>query len=272
MASATLTIQCEEAPKWPSPGTSRASLADSGNGIAVDSFGNAYVTGEALSNFPTTPVTFQATAPTKTDAFCGTAFVSRDAFETKLNTVGSALAYSTYLGGDRCDVGQGIAVDSAGNPYVTGVTSGFGDFPTTSGAYQTTPGGRHDAFVPKISNIACKPENDDVEGNGHENGNDGHEGEFRFCKSSGEMDFEERDSRKGMKGRMNTVTISGNLAIISGAGNLRDGTPVSYTAVVLGSQPVIGANHFAISWITTTGSVFQTSGALTDGHIVVSPQ
>ena len=273
MASATLTMQCDEAPKWPSPGTSRASLADSGNGIALDSFGNADVTGETLStNFPTTPGTFQATAPTKTDAFCGTAFVSRDAFVTKLNTVGSALAYSTYLGGDRCDVGQGIALDSAGNAYVTGVTSGFGDFPTTSGAYQTTPGGRHDAFVAKISNIACKPENDDVEGNGHENGNDGHEGEFRFCKSSGEMDFEERDSRKGMKGRMNAVTISGNEAIISGAGNLLDGTPVNYTAVVSGNQPVIGANQFAISWITTTGSVFQTSGALTDGHIVVNPQ
>jgi hypothetical protein len=262
-------MQCEEAPKWPSPGTSRASLADSGNGIAVDSFGNAYVTGETLStNFPTPPGTFQATAPTKTDAFCETAFVSRDDFVTKLNTVGSALAYSTYLGGDRCDVGQGIA----GNAYVTGVTSGFGDFPTASGAYQTTLGGRHDAFVGKISNIACKLENDDVEGNGHENGNDGHEGEFRFCKSSDEMDFEERDSRKGMKGRMNAVTISGNLAIISGAGNLLDGTPVSYTAVVLGNQPVIGANHFAISWITTTGSVFQTSGALTDGHIVVNPE
>jgi len=54
------------------------------------------------------------------------------------------------------------------------------------------------------------------------------------------------------------------------AGTLGDGTPIHYTAVVLGNAPVIiGANHFAISWITATGSVFQTSGALIDGYIVV---
>jgi hypothetical protein len=75
-----------------------------------------------------------------------------------------------------------------------------------------------------------------------------------------------------MKGKMNTVTVSGNQATIAGSGTLVDGTPVKYTAVVLGNQPVIGANRFAISWITATGSVFQTSGALTDGYIVVNPQ
>jgi beta-propeller repeat-containing protein len=317
---------------------------DVGNGIAVDSGGNAYVTGVTLSSdFPTTRGTFQATAPTKSDAFCGTAFVSRDAFVTKLNTGGSALAYSTYLGGDRCDEGYGIAVDSAGNAYVTGFTNShsfpttmnaiqsmnrgvFGnafvttlnprgtaplvfstylggtisdqgsgiavdslgsayvtgyasstDFPTTMGVYQTSSGGRTDAFVAKISNITCKAEKDDVEGDGHEKGDDGRDGEFHFCKRSGEMDFEERDSNgkivgQPMTGKMNTVTTSGNQAIITGPGTLADGTPVNYNAVVFGNQPVIGANHFAIGWVTATGSVFQTSGALTDGYIVVQPQ
>ncbi len=92
------------------------------------------------------------------------------------------------------------------------------------------------------------------------------------------MDFEERDSDgkiigQPMRGQMNTaVTVSGSQAIITRSGTLADGTPVNYTAVVLGNQPVIGANHFAISWITANGSVFQTSGALTDGYIVVQPQ
>jgi hypothetical protein len=48
-----------------------------------------------------------------------------------------------------------------------------------------------------------------------------------------------------------------------------DGTLLHYTAVVLGNVPVIGANHFAISWISATGSVFQTSGALTSSYIAV---
>jgi len=52
-------------------------------------------------------------------------------------------------------------------------------------------------------------------------------------------------------------------------GTLRDGTPVQYTAVVLGNAPVIGANLFAISWITATASSCHTSGALLDGYIVV---
>src|SRR5207245_9370524 len=68
------------------------------------------------------------------------------------------------------------------------------------------------------------PPGDDVEGDGREQGADGHEGYFHFCKSSGEMEFEERDSGKGMKGRMDAVTISGNQALINGRGTLLDGT------------------------------------------------
>src|SRR5205814_8754446 len=105
----------------------------------------AYVAGETVSsNFPTTAGAFQTT-------FGGGVFGAGDAFVTKLNPTGSALVYSTYLGGSSSDAGSGIAVDAAGNAYVTGGT-GSTDFPTTIGAFQTTKGGGfRDAFVTKLN-------------------------------------------------------------------------------------------------------------------------
>ncbi|HYW98673.1 MAG TPA: SBBP repeat-containing protein, partial [Candidatus Elarobacter sp.] len=242
---------------------------DVGQGIAVDAAGNAYVTGYTGStNFPTTAGAFQS-------ANAG----GNDAFVTTLNPAGSApLVYSTYFGGSSDDFGFGIAVDAAGNAYVTGQTLST-IFPTTPGAFQRANAGSSDAFVTKIAGgvPTCKPEQHDVEGRGHEKGDDGREGEFHFCKSSGEMDFDERDNDgkivgQPMKGKMSSFTVLGNQAVIIGSGTLANGTPVNYTAVVLGNQPVIGANHFAISWFAANGSVFRTSGPLTDGSIVVQPQ
>jgi hypothetical protein len=118
------------------------SATDYGRGIAVDGTGNAYVTGYTNStNFPTTPGAFQRSS--------GGGF---DAFVAKLNAGGSALAYSTYLGGSNYDFGSGIAVDGFGNAYVTGSTYS-GNFPTTPGAFQRTPGGGGflDAFVAKLN-------------------------------------------------------------------------------------------------------------------------
>ena len=69
---------------------------------------------------------------------------------TKLNAAGTALVYSTYLGGSGDDFGTGIAVDAAGNAYVTGLHPS-GNFPTTPGAFQTTFGGGPDAFVTKLN-------------------------------------------------------------------------------------------------------------------------
>jgi hypothetical protein len=113
---------------------------DEGQGIAVDSAGNAYVTGLTNStDFPVTPGAFQTTLAGDSDAFA-----------TKINPSGSALVYSTYLGGSGNDYGQGIAADSAGNAYVTGLT-GSTDFPVTLGAFQTTLAGDADAFVTKIN-------------------------------------------------------------------------------------------------------------------------
>jgi hypothetical protein len=155
------------------------------------------------------------------------------------------------------------------NQFVCDITTFFNPSPNTVGTDPTIGGiGKSfNDFVVAWRFCSAKPDN--VEGDGHEQGNDGHEGDFEFCRRSKEMKFEERDTGRKMKGSMDAVTLSGNQAIITGAGTLGDGTPVHYTAVVLGNAPVIGANHFAISWVTATGSLFQTSGALIDGYIVV---
>lgn len=115
---------------------------ESGFGIAIDGSGNAYISGRTASaNFPTTAGAFQRT-------YGGGTF---DAFATKLNTTGTGLVYSTFLGGDAQDYGGRIALDAAGNAYVTGNT-GSSNFPTTPGAYQRVyGGGASDAFVTKFN-------------------------------------------------------------------------------------------------------------------------
>jgi Beta-propeller repeat/Abnormal spindle-like microcephaly-assoc'd, ASPM-SPD-2-Hydin len=112
-----------------------------GQGIAVDSSGNAYVTGYTGSaNFPT----MNPLQP----AYGG----NDDAFVTEINPAGTALVYSTYLGGSGIDSGQGIAVDSSGSAYVTGYTSSF-DFPTVNPLQAANAGGPYahvDAFIAKV--------------------------------------------------------------------------------------------------------------------------
>ena len=113
---------------------------ESGAGIAVNTSGNAYVTGfTESSDFPTTAGAVQTTL----DGFA-------DAFVTELNPTGSALVYSTYLGGSNEESGAGIAVDTSGNAYVIGSTQSS-DFPITAGAFQTTYGGNGVAFVTELN-------------------------------------------------------------------------------------------------------------------------
>jgi len=115
---------------------------DVGNGIAVDSSGNAYVTGTTSSlNFPTMNALRAACAFTCPG--------NSDAFISKVNSTGSALVYSTYLGGNDIDVGNAIAVDSSGNAYVTGYTGSL-DFPTVN-ALQPTEGSGWDTFISKVN-------------------------------------------------------------------------------------------------------------------------
>jgi hypothetical protein len=102
---------------------------DRGTGIVVDSGGNAYVTGSTRSiDFPVTASAFQSQNFSVSD---------NAVFVTKLNAAGTALIYSTYLGGTGSNYGVAIAVDSTGNAYVTGSTYSL-DFPVTCGAFQTT--------------------------------------------------------------------------------------------------------------------------------------
>ncbi|MEW5957830.1 MAG: SBBP repeat-containing protein [Chloroflexota bacterium] len=113
---------------------------DSSQDITIDEAGYAYLTGRAYTGFPTTPGVFDPTV----DGFFN------DAFVAKLSPDGSSLVYATLLGGDSyAETGYAIAVDGAGNAYVTGYTASV-DFPVTPGAFDDSLGGESDAFVAKI--------------------------------------------------------------------------------------------------------------------------
>jgi len=116
---------------------------DYGRGIAVDSPGNAYVTGRADSTEATFPV---IGGPDLT--YNGNA----DAFVAKVNASGTALVYCGYIGGSDFDAGEDIAVDGSGSAYVTGYTySTEATFPVISGPDLTYNGGENDAFVAKVN-------------------------------------------------------------------------------------------------------------------------
>src|SRR3990172_2042623 len=111
---------------------------DRGDGIAVDTSGNAYVTGWTFSgNFP------------KANAIYKSRMGTNDVFITKINASGSALDYSTFLGGNSYDYGRDIAVDASGNAYVTGYTEST-DFPMSNAIYESYGEG-YDVFVTKLN-------------------------------------------------------------------------------------------------------------------------
>ncbi len=122
--------------------------------VAVDSTGHAYVTGQTQrEDFPTTLGALQ------TSCAVGTSWGCADAFVTKLNPDGASLAYSTYLGGPGSTAsgdygyewGNGIAIDSQDNAYVTGLTRSNA-FPVTTNAFQNTHGGGWaDVFIAKLN-------------------------------------------------------------------------------------------------------------------------
>ncbi|MCG3165775.1 MAG: hypothetical protein POELPBGB_01550 [Bacteroidia bacterium] len=96
------------------------------NAITIDANGNAYITGGAPINFPTTSGAYDQT-------FGG----GGDAFVTKLNAAGTALVFSTYLGGAFYENSKDIKLDAAGNIIITGTTASAA-FPTVAGAYDQT--------------------------------------------------------------------------------------------------------------------------------------
>jgi uncharacterized repeat protein (TIGR01451 family) len=124
---------------------------DSPGGIAVDSSGYAYITGGTSSaNFPNTFGTNQGNG---------------DVFVTKLNSSGTGLVYSTFVGGTLQDAGRGIAIDGAGNAYVTGSSSST-DFPFTVNHFTS---GQH-AFALKLGSTGNLVYATALAGNGADNG------------------------------------------------------------------------------------------------------
>jgi hypothetical protein len=117
---------------------------------AVDSAGDAYVTGATNStNFPT----LNALQPNYAGGQCAVApntFPCFDVFVSKINSAGSALLFSTYLGGTGSDYGYAIALDSSANAYLTGYTTS-NNFPTTPAAFDRVFSGACDVFVAKLS-------------------------------------------------------------------------------------------------------------------------
>ena len=125
-----------------------------GYGIGVDSSGEAYVAGDNYGNagtFPTTPDAFQVSPPTTTT----------NGFLTVFNSTGSGLVYSTYIGGPVGNLitdAYGVALDSSGSAYVTGMAQP--GFPTTPGAFKTTLTGdanTTNAFIMKFAFAPSAP-------------------------------------------------------------------------------------------------------------------
>lgn len=116
------------------------SSGDDATKIALGPDGSAFVTGTAFSaNFPTTPGSIK---PVKTG--------NRDAFVFRLNPEGSALVYSTFIGGNDLDDGYSLTVDSDNNAYVTGLTISA-DYPVTQGVFNSVAGNGENVFISKIN-------------------------------------------------------------------------------------------------------------------------
>ncbi len=113
---------------------------DSPGGIKVDNSGDAFIGGETYSSdFPTTPGAFQPNP-----------MGGRDAFVLKLNATGSALIYSTRVGGGGLDEASDLAIDASGAAYIAGETASS-DLPTTPGAFDRTINSGGDGFIAKLN-------------------------------------------------------------------------------------------------------------------------
>lgn len=111
-----------------------------GNAIAVDrATDEVFIAGTTYTTtYPVTPGALQPTHALMTDAFV-----------TKLNSAGSGLIYSTFLGGDWGDLGTGLAINSAGEAYVAGIAQDL--FPTSPGGFQPNNAGTYDFFVVNLN-------------------------------------------------------------------------------------------------------------------------
>jgi hypothetical protein len=244
-------------------------LDDYANAIAIDTAGQAYVTGFTNStNFPTTPDAYDQTY---NGDVVPAAYFYGDAFVTKLNRAGTALIYSTYLGGTGDDLGLGIATDRARKVYVTGSTNSA-DFPITPGAYDTKYNGAGppyfygDAFVTKLDvptgEAGCDKADGDGEADDQSSGRTSH---FQFHKKSSCPDQNDSendnvqadDDGSGPHFQSTSVTSATytvadqNQAVTMVGAGLHNGLPVSFTML-------------AVNYGDVAPGVFQIN--LTDGY------
>lgn len=111
-----------------------------GQGIAVDALDDVYVAGFAGSpDYPITPGAYQSNMNGVVDVFC-----------TKLNATGTAILYSTLIGGVDLDIANAIDIDSNGNAYVGGWALSS-DYPRTPGAFATTPNGNSNGIMTRVN-------------------------------------------------------------------------------------------------------------------------
>src|SRR5438876_1186267 len=240
--------------------------SDVGRGIAVDTAGSAYVAGfTGSTNFPTSLGAFQTTYGGGTV----------DAFVAKVNLLGSGLVYSTYLGGSDFDASGGIAVDAAGNAYVTGGTSST-NFPTTTGAFQTAfGGGPEDAFVAKITEGPVPPGQtmERVTGGGTINVVGGI-GSFSFivqrAASTGALSgrlqyFNHASGAQVQSQSISSLMIIGNTATFGGTCTV-NGTSCTFTVNVTDNGEPGTTDTFAIS---VSGGPTE-GGTLRGGNILIA--
>jgi hypothetical protein len=120
-------------------------LGSQATGVAVDSLGNAYVTGSTFSSdFPVARAYQKSCAKDASSGIC-----SLDAFVTKFAPSGKTLVYSTYIGGSGRDEATGIAIDASGNVHIVGRTESA-NFPSVAAA-QKQLSGHSDAFVARLN-------------------------------------------------------------------------------------------------------------------------
>jgi hypothetical protein len=127
---------------------------DEARGIAVDTSGQAYITGTTQSRANPPP-----SFPTTASAYQNTNQGDEDAFLTKLSAAGNTLLYSTYLGGGKEDYGYAIAIDNLGGAYIAGQTRSDATpgFPISGDAYQGVIAGNEDSFVAHLDTAASGP-------------------------------------------------------------------------------------------------------------------
>jgi hypothetical protein len=128
------------------------------NSIAIDLSGNAFITGLSYFNYPTTTGAFQNSLGNGLGNPYGNVIV------TKLNPAGTALVYSTFIGGsgNGADGGNSITIDARGNAYITGEAYS-GDYPTTNGAYKISGYGN---FITELNSTGSALVYSSIIGNG----------------------------------------------------------------------------------------------------------